>query len=59
PEVISIEALHGMLSQLHSCIDANGDMLTCLHQLVPTFKEPRDVNPQARQIRAAQLQAGA
>ena len=44
PEVFSPETLQNMLSRLQSCIDENGDMLKCLHELVPTFREADAVN---------------
>ncbi len=48
PEVISMEDLHSMLNCLQKCMDENGDMLDCLHQLVPTFREAEQVNRDAQ-----------
>ncbi len=48
PEVISMEDLQKMLSCLQSCLDENGDMLECLHKLVPTFREAEQVNRDAQ-----------
>ena len=44
PEVFSEETLHNMLDTLQRCLDEKGDMLKCLHELVPTFHEPDAVN---------------
>ena len=48
PEVIAMEDLQNMLNRLQSCMDENGDMLDCLHQLVPTFREAEQVNRDAQ-----------
>ncbi len=47
PEVISIEQIHQMLNELQQCIDQQGDMRACLHRLVPTFREPGEINSAA------------
>lgn len=44
PEVISMGDLNRMLDCLQKCLDENGDMLECLHKLVPTFREAEQVN---------------
>lgn len=44
PEVISPEQLDGILATLQTCLDEGGDMLACLHQVVPTFREAAEVN---------------
>lgn len=49
PEVISMEDLQNMLNGLQKCLDENGDMLGCLHQLVPTFREAEQVNRAAQE----------
>ena len=33
-----------MLDTLRQCIEEGGDMRACLHELVPTFREPPQVN---------------
>lgn len=38
-----------MLNGLQKCLDENGDMLGCLHQLVPTFREAEQVNRAAQE----------
>ena len=48
PEVIALEDLQSMLNRLQSCMDESGDMLACLHQLVPTFREAEQVNRDAQ-----------
>jgi len=51
PEVVSAEKLDSMLDCLKKTLDEDGDMLKCLHDLVPTFREADAVNSaaQARQ----------
>lgn len=44
PEVFSMEQIDAMLETLRQCIDSCGDMRSCLHQLVPTFREPAEIN---------------
>ena len=44
PEVFDEEMLSHMLQTLQRCLDEQGDMLACLHQLVPTFREADEVN---------------
>ena len=46
--MIAMEDLQNMLNRLQSCMDENGDMLDCLHQLVPTFREAEQVNRDAQ-----------
>ena len=48
PEVFSEETLNAMLSKLRKCLDEGGDMLKCLHELVPTFREADQVNSAAQ-----------
>ena len=48
PEVFSEETLNAMLSKLRKCLDEGGDMLKCLHELVPTFCEADQVNSAAQ-----------
>ncbi len=44
PEVFSMEEVHAMLKALNDCICEQGDMRACLHRLVPTFREPDEIN---------------
>ena len=44
PEVITLETMETLLYAFRHCIEENGDMRACLHQLVPTFQEPDVVN---------------
>ena len=44
PEVVDAATLHQILGRLQGCIDENGDMLACLRELVPTFREADAVN---------------
>ena len=48
PEVFSEEALHHMLDRLKQCLQEEGDMRACLHELVPTFHEADQVNSAAQ-----------
>ena len=67
PEVVTAETMEALLSALHHCVDVNGDMKACLHELVPTYQEPDVVNHRMEALRqaasaqenAAAAQAGA
>jgi len=51
--VFTQEALQAMLDRLQACLDENGDMLRCLHELVPTFREADAVNSEAQKEKSA------
>ena len=53
PEVFSEEKLNEMLDTLRKCLDEGGDMLKCLHELVPTFREADQVNSAAQAQKSA------
>ncbi|NLO86001.1 MAG: polysaccharide biosynthesis protein [Clostridiales bacterium] len=62
PEVVDIAVMENMLAELQTCIDTSGNMLSCLHRLVPTFKEADAVNQKVsseNQAEQSTLQAGA
>ena len=48
PEDVSMEELRSMLERLQDCIENGGDMVACLHELVPTFRDAGHVNAQAQ-----------
>ena len=48
PEVFTEETLNSMLDCLQKCLDEKGDMMACLHQLVPTFRDASEVNSAAQ-----------
>ncbi|MBR5545418.1 MAG: polysaccharide biosynthesis protein [Clostridia bacterium] len=48
PEVISMEELDSMLTRLQRCMENRGDMLACLRDVVPTFREADQVNRDAQ-----------
>ena len=56
PELVDKPTLDAMLARLKRCLDEGGDMLACLHELVPTFKEADQVNS-ARAAAAGQAAA--
>ena len=56
PELVDKPTLDAMLARLKRCLDEGGDMLACLHELVPTFKEADQVNS-ARTAAASQAAA--
>ena len=53
PESVSASELQTMLDKLQACLDTDGDMLACLHLLVPTFKSPDAVNSAALKPQAS------
>ena len=44
PEVFTQEQIEDMLARLKKCLDEEGDMLACMHALVPTFRKAEEVN---------------
>ena len=48
PEQFAWEEVERMLAKLHACIDAHGDIKACMHELLPSFKTPEEVNSHAR-----------
>jgi FlaA1/EpsC-like NDP-sugar epimerase len=48
PEVFTIAQIDAMLEKLQHCIDTQGDMRSCLHELVPTFREAGEINNAVR-----------
>lgn len=44
PEIFTMEQIDGIMQTLQQCIDQQDDMRECLHQLVPTFREPGEIN---------------
>lgn len=48
PEQFAWDEVEHMLAKLHACIDAHGDIKACMHELLPSFKTPEEVNSRAR-----------
>ena len=44
PETHSWDEVEPMLEELHRCIETRGDVKACLHRLLPTYREPEEVN---------------
>lgn len=44
PELVDRATLDAMLARLQHCLDHSGDMLACLHELLPAFREADQVN---------------
>lgn len=47
PETISVAMMESILQQLRGCVEAQGDMRACLHQVLPTFLDADAVNQKA------------
>ncbi len=56
PEAISVEQLSSILQQLQQCLEQRADMRACLHQLLPTFREPDEMN-QVTSVSAAETES--
>ena len=50
PEVMGMEQLQQMLDRLHACMEEQGDMVACLHELVPTFRRPEAVKAEEKAV---------
>ena len=44
PEQFDWEMVEHMLTTLQDCLDHRGDMKQCMHDLLPSFREPGEVN---------------
>ena len=44
PEQFEWSTVEHMLSTLQDCLDRRGDMKQCMHDLLPSFREPGEVN---------------
>jgi FlaA1/EpsC-like NDP-sugar epimerase len=44
PEQVDWPQVEHMLSELQSCLDNHGDMKACMHRILPSFKEPNEIN---------------
>lgn len=59
PEQVDWPQVEHMLSSLQKCLDEKGDIRQCIHDLLPSFHEPQEVNgvrgelPQANQAQSA------
>ena len=49
PKLISSEDLQQILNKLQNVLDQNGDMMACLHEILPNFRNPEAVNAEVRQ----------
>ncbi|MCH5285798.1 MAG: polysaccharide biosynthesis protein [Christensenellaceae bacterium] len=49
PEQVEWEQVERMLSRLQECLEQHGDVRACIHELLPSFHEPEELN--GRQIR--------
>lgn len=47
PEQVEWETVQHMLKTLHACIESHGDIRQCMHDLLPSFKTPEEVNGKA------------
>ena len=44
PEQVEWEQVEHMLRTLQECLDTQGDVKQCMHDLLPSFKDPAEVN---------------
>ncbi|MBE5793910.1 MAG: polysaccharide biosynthesis protein [Clostridiales bacterium] len=57
PEVFTMEQIDAMLEELQHCMDDQTDMRACMHRLVPTFREPAEINKAALEQRSQESKA--
>ena len=46
PEQVDWPQVEHMLHTLQNCLDQHGDMKACLHSLLPSYREPAEINGQ-------------
>jgi len=44
PEQVEWQQVEDMLSTLQKCLDEGGDIRACMHELLPSFHEPDEIN---------------
>ncbi len=44
PEQVDWPQVEHMLSRLQECLDQQGDIRACIHELLPSFHEPHEIN---------------
>ena len=44
PEQVAWQQVEHMLQTLQACIDSHGDVRACIHELLPSFHEPEELN---------------
>ena len=44
PEQVDWDRVEHMLTELQRCLDEGGDIVSCMHQLLPSFKSPEEIN---------------
>ena len=44
PEQVEWSEAEAILKELQACLDAHGDIRACMHKLLPSFHEPKEVN---------------
>ncbi len=44
PEQVDWPQVESMLAALQQCLDEHGDMKACMHRILPSFKEPEEIN---------------
>lgn len=54
PEQAAWPQVEEMLQRLQDCLDAQGDIRACMHQLLPSFHEPQPVSAEEAAERARQ-----
>lgn len=52
PEQVDWAQVEAMLDELQACLDQHGDMKACMHHLLPSFKEPEEINGQRGELSA-------
>jgi len=59
PEQVDWPQVEHMLSRLQECLDQQGDIRACIHELLPSFHEPHEINGIRGELPAQDGQASA
>ncbi len=54
PDIPTMDEMRRVLDSLQACLDEGGDMRACMHRLLPEFREPDEVNREAKMSHEAQ-----
>ena len=53
PEQVAWSQVEQMLEHLHRCVDEGGDMRACLHEILPSYRQPQPVSAAEAAAQAA------
>ena len=59
PEQVDWPQVEHMLACLQECLDEKGDIRACIHELLPSFHEPQEINGERGELPQEKLTVSA